>query len=45
MTVPLALSVSAADPAGAREVVLPHVPGRRLLGVSTFRDWASERTN
>ncbi len=32
--------VSAADPAGPREVVLPHVPGRRLLGVSTFRDWA-----
>jgi len=32
--------VSAADPDGAREVVLPHEPGRRLLDVSAFRDWA-----
>ncbi|MFT4136200.1 S9 family peptidase [Microbacterium sp.] len=32
--------VSAADPAGERQVVLPHEPGRRLLGVSSFRDWA-----
>lgn len=31
--------VSAEDPAGARTVVVPHLPGRRLLGVSTFRDW------
>jgi len=31
--------VSAADPSGPREVVLPHVPGRRLLDVSAFRDW------
>ena len=32
--------VSAEDPTGAREVVLPHQPGRRLEGLSTFRDWA-----
>ncbi|MDN8549498.1 S9 family peptidase [Microbacterium sp. NM3R9] len=32
--------VAADDPTGAREVVLPHVPGRRLEGLSTFRDWA-----
>ncbi|WP_281651995.1 S9 family peptidase [Microbacterium aurum] len=32
--------VAAADPGGAREVVLPHEPGRRLLDVSAFRDWA-----
>ncbi|MCR2818238.1 S9 family peptidase [Microbacterium sp. zg.Y1090] len=32
--------VAAADPAGARATVIPHEPGRRLLGVSTFRDWA-----
>ncbi|MFK4113899.1 S9 family peptidase [Microbacterium sp. NPDC006705] len=32
--------VSAEDPMGAREVVLPHQPGRRLEGLSTFRDWA-----
>ncbi|MGB4777312.1 S9 family peptidase [Microbacterium sp.] len=32
--------VSATDPGGARTVVLPHVPGRRLLDVSAFRDWA-----
>ncbi|WP_374238069.1 S9 family peptidase [Microbacterium sp. SS28] len=31
--------VAASDPAGPREVVLPHEPGRRLLGLSTFRDW------
>ncbi|MGL4257686.1 MAG: oligopeptidase B, partial [Microbacterium sp.] len=31
--------VSASDPAGARTVVIPHRPGHRLLGVSTFRDW------
>lgn len=31
--------VSASDPDGAREVVLPHVPGRRLEDVSAFRDW------
>ena len=32
--------VAASDPAGAREVVIAHQPGHRLLGVSTFRDWA-----
>ncbi|MFT4214315.1 MAG: S9 family peptidase [Microbacterium sp.] len=32
--------VAASDPLGPREVVLPHVPGRRLLDVSAFRDWA-----
>ncbi|WP_367641127.1 S9 family peptidase [Microbacterium sp. SYP-A9085] len=32
--------VAASDPSGAREVVVPHEPGRRLLGLSTFRDWA-----
>ncbi len=31
--------VSASDPTGPREVVVPHRPGERLLGVSTFRDW------
>ena len=31
--------VAASDPSGAREVVIPHRPGERLLGVSTFRDW------
>jgi oligopeptidase B len=31
--------VAASAPSGAREVVIPHRPGERLLGVSTFRDW------
>ncbi len=31
--------VAASDPSGARTVVIPHRPGHRLLGVSTFRDW------
>lgn len=31
--------VSAEDPAGAREIVLPHEAGRRLLDMSAFRDW------
>ncbi|MFD4959321.1 S9 family peptidase [Microbacterium sp. NPDC058389] len=31
--------VAASDPSGPREVVIPHRPGERLLGVSTFRDW------
>ncbi|MDZ8171280.1 S9 family peptidase [Microbacterium xanthum] len=31
--------VDAAEPAGPREVVIPHEPGTRLLGLSTFRDW------
>lgn len=32
--------VRADDPQGAREVILAHQPGQRLLGISTFRDWA-----
>lgn len=31
--------VAASDPDGEREAVLPHEEGRRILGVSTFRDW------
>lgn len=31
--------VAASDPSGERSVVIPHRPGERLLGVSTFRDW------
>ncbi len=31
--------VPAADPTAAREIVLPHMPGRRLLDMSAFRDW------
>ena len=31
--------VAASDPSGARQTVIPHRPGERLLGVSTFRDW------
>ena len=31
--------VAASDPAGARQIVIPHRAGERLLGVSTFRDW------
>lgn len=31
--------VAASDPSGAREVVVPHEQGRRILGLSTFRDW------
>ena len=31
--------VAASDPAGPRDVVIAHEAGRRLLGVSTFRDW------
>jgi oligopeptidase B len=31
--------VAASDPSGDRAVVIPHRPGERLLGVSTFRDW------
>ena len=33
------VSVAAADPRGARRVVIAHEPGRRLLGVDTFRDY------
>ncbi len=32
--------VAADDPTGERRVVLPHEPGRRLLDVSAYRDWA-----
>ncbi|GAA3759306.1 S9 family peptidase [Microbacterium kribbense] len=32
--------VAASDPSGPREIVLPHRPGVRLLGLSTFRDVA-----
>lgn len=32
--------VRADDPQGPRRVVIPHVPSRRLLGVSTFREFA-----
>ncbi|MGP3535259.1 S9 family peptidase [Microbacterium sp. RD1] len=32
--------VAASDPQGARETVLPHAPGRRLLDLDTFRDFA-----
>ena len=31
--------VAASDPSGERAIVIPHRPGERLLGVSTFRDW------
>ncbi|WP_417562033.1 S9 family peptidase [Microbacterium sp.] len=31
--------VAASDPQGTREVVVAHTPGRRLLGLSTFRDF------
>lgn len=33
------IRVEATDPTGQRTVVLPHRPGTRLLGMSTFRDW------
>jgi oligopeptidase B len=32
--------VRADDPQARRDVVIPHRTGARLLGVSTFRDWA-----
>ncbi len=31
--------VAASDPQGARETVIAHRAGERLLGVDTFRDW------
>jgi oligopeptidase B len=34
------VQVDADDPQGERRVLLPHVPGRRLLDVDCFRDWA-----
>jgi len=35
------VSVAASDPQGERRVVLPHTPGRRLLDVDCFRDFAT----
>lgn len=35
------VSVAAADPQGERRVVVAHEQGRRLLGVDTFRDFAT----
>lgn len=35
------VSVDAADPQGERRVVVPHEPGRRLLGMDAFRDFAT----
>ena len=31
--------VAASDPSGDRDVVIAHEPGKRLLGLSTFREW------
>lgn len=35
------VSVAASDPQGDRQVLLPHTPGRRLLDVDCFRDFAT----
>lgn len=35
------ISVEASAPQGARRVILPHTPGRRLLEVDAFRDFAT----
>ncbi len=35
------VAVPAADPQGERRVVLSHTPGRRLLGIDAFRDYAT----
>jgi oligopeptidase B len=35
------VSVPASDPQGERRVVLPHTPGRRLLGMDAFRDFGT----
>lgn len=35
------VSVPASDPQGERRVVLPHTPGRRILGMDAFRDFAT----
>jgi len=35
------VSVAADDPQGARQVIVAHRPGRRLLGVDAFRDFAT----
>ncbi len=34
------VQVAASDPSGPRTVIVAHKPGERLLGMSTFRDWA-----
>ncbi|GAB3599833.1 S9 family peptidase [Microbacterium tumbae] len=35
------VSVAVSDPQGERHVVVPHSPGRRLLGMDAFRDFAT----
>ncbi len=35
------VSVDADDPQGDRRIVVPHEPGRRLLGMDAFRDFAT----
>lgn len=35
------VAVSAADPRGERRVVLPHTPGRRIIEIDCFRDFAT----
>ncbi|PCE14713.1 protease 2 [Microbacterium sp. SZ1] len=35
------VAVDASDPQGERRVVVPHEPGRRLLGMDAFRDFAT----
>jgi oligopeptidase B len=35
------VSVPASDPQSERHVVLPHTPGRRLLGMDAFRDFGT----
>ncbi|MGW8484094.1 S9 family peptidase [Microbacterium sp. NPDC055903] len=35
------VSVPASDPQGEQRVVVPHLPGRRLLGMDAFRDFAT----
>ncbi|MFD5225173.1 S9 family peptidase [Microbacterium sp. NPDC058342] len=35
------VSVAASDPQGERRVLVPHTPGRRLLDVDCFRDFAT----
>lgn len=35
------VSVAASDPQGERRVVIAHEPGRRLLGMDAFRDFAT----
>lgn len=33
------VSVAASDPQGERRVIMPHTPGRRILGADCFRDF------